>query len=83
MAELLLYSSSMEALVAKILEASKQSNSLTARQMFFQEFDRLLVEPTTQESLVRFERYGRDAGISEVEMNQRKSVLAWNLAKAA
>jgi hypothetical protein len=84
LAAALLYRSDMEALITQILETSKvQNKSLTARQVFFQEFDLLLAQGATQASLTRLDQYGRVAGISEVELAQRKSVLAYSLAQAA
>ena len=73
----------MQGLIAKILEDSKQPKFLTPRQIFLQEFDRLLVEGATRESLLRLQQYGRAAGISEVEMTQRKNALVWSLVQAA
>ena len=81
----------MEALVQLIIQNSKaQTKPLNARQVFFQEFDRALQFAHKTDAVEawesrwnRLEQSGRAAGISEMEMNQRKSTLLWALAQAA
>lgn len=78
----------MEALVNLIIQNSKsQDKGMNPRQIFFRDFDQLLKLATEGGSLEarmgQLEQYGRAAGISELELAQRKNTLQWTLEQAA
>lgn len=78
----------METLVNLIIQNSKtQDKGVNPRQIFFRDFDRLLKLATQGESvtssLEQLERYGREAGMSSLDLAQRKDTLLWTAAQAA